>query len=134
MYIPAMSIGSRLDEAMSRAGFKSQSALARACGISQPTVNRILKGVGKDSPDTATLKKLAAATSVSFEWLSEGKLGEVKDNDIAHIVRLLNKLDSRNRVLIRGKIEAWIEMMLDNEKIPEPDSGGQPNFARRTGT
>ena len=131
MYIPAMSIGNRLDEAMRRAGYKSQSALARACGISQPTVNRILKGVGKDSPDTATLKKLAAAVKVSFEWLNEGREEEVKDDDIAAILSLLSKLKGEDRILIRGKIEGWTEGRLEPDK---PDQKGRLNFDRRTGT
>ena len=128
-----MSIGNRLNEAMTRAGFKSQSALARACGISQPTVNRILKGVGKDSPDTATLKKLAAATHVTFDWLNEGKGDDVaQDDDIAAIVTMLNQLEGRDRILIRGKIEAWVEMILGN--IPDADRRENTNLDRRNGT
>ena len=68
-----MNIGTRLDEAMRDAGFASQSALARASGVPQPTINRILKGVGKSGPETSTVVKLAAACNVSFEWLHEGK-------------------------------------------------------------
>ena len=130
LYIYIMSIGNRLNEAMTRAGFISQSALARACGISQPTVNRILKGVGKDSPDTSTLKKLAAATHVTFDWLNEGKGDDVaQDDDIAAIVMMLQQLEGRDRTLIRGKIEAWIEMMLGN--IPEAGQRENTNLDRR---
>lgn len=67
-----MSIASRLDEAMNAAKIPSQSALARASGIPQPTINRILKGVGKRGPEAHTIVQLAAACNVTFEWLHEG--------------------------------------------------------------
>lgn len=68
-----MDIASRLDEAMKAARIPSQSALSRASGIPQPTINRILKGVGAKGPEAHTLVKLAAACNVSFDWLHEGK-------------------------------------------------------------
>ncbi|MFJ3048532.1 helix-turn-helix domain-containing protein [Herbaspirillum chlorophenolicum] len=67
-----MTIGQRLDQAMREARFPSQSALSRASGVPQPTINRILKGAGARGPETETLKKLAVACNVSFEWLNEG--------------------------------------------------------------
>ncbi|WP_343743322.1 helix-turn-helix transcriptional regulator [Herbaspirillum huttiense] len=72
MYSPAMTIGDRLDKAMQEAGFPSQSALSRASGVPQPTINRILKGGGKKGPETETIRRLAMACNVSFEWLNEG--------------------------------------------------------------
>jgi phage repressor protein C with HTH and peptisase S24 domain len=57
---------------MREAGFDSQSALARASGVPQPTINRILQNVGKKGPEASTLQKLAAACNVTFEWLHEG--------------------------------------------------------------
>lgn len=71
-YIPRMTIANRLDEAMQAAGIPSQSALARASGIPQPTINRILKGVGKKGPEAHTVAELAKACNVSFTWLFEG--------------------------------------------------------------
>jgi transcriptional regulator with XRE-family HTH domain len=71
MYSAGMTIGNRLDQAMQMANIPSQSALARASGVPQPTINRILKGAGKNGPETETVKKLAAACNVSFEWLNE---------------------------------------------------------------
>lgn len=68
-----MDIASRLDTAMKEAGFVSQSALARASGVPQPTINRILNGVGKKGPEAHTLVQLAAACNVNFEWLHEGR-------------------------------------------------------------
>lgn len=67
-----MDISTRLADAMKTAGFESQSALARASGVPQPTINRILNGVGKKGPEAHTLAALAAACNVSFEWLHEG--------------------------------------------------------------
>ncbi|MYM89695.1 helix-turn-helix domain-containing protein [Rugamonas sp. FT82W] len=71
--VRCMDIASRLDEAMKGAGFTTQSALARASGVPQPTINRILKGVGKKGPETQTLAQLAATCNVTFEWLHEGR-------------------------------------------------------------
>lgn len=77
MYIPAMEIGQeigrRLDEAMRARGVESQSALSRASGVPQPTINRILKGGGVKGPESATVRKLADALTVSFLWLYEGR-------------------------------------------------------------
>ena len=72
MYSPGMTIPLRLQEAMNRAGIKSQSELARRSDVPQPTINRILKGVGRQGPATETLKKLAAACEVPFQWLGDG--------------------------------------------------------------
>jgi phage repressor protein C with HTH and peptisase S24 domain len=72
MYSLEMTIPIRLQEAMSRVGIKSQSELARRAGVPQPTINRILKGVGRQGPATETLKKLAAACEVPFQWLVDG--------------------------------------------------------------
>lgn len=73
MYSPRMNIGDRLDKAMAHAKFKSQKALERASEVPQATISRILKkGGGKKGPETETIKKLAVACGVSFEWLNEG--------------------------------------------------------------
>jgi len=76
-----MTIASRLDEAMHEAGFPSQSALARASGIPQPTINRILKAVGVKGPESSTVAALAAACNVSFNWLNEGIGPKARGND-----------------------------------------------------
>jgi transcriptional regulator with XRE-family HTH domain len=76
LYIPRMDIGARLDKAMKDARFESQSDLARRSGVPQATISRILKGVGKKGPETETIKKLAKACHVSFEWLNEGNAGQ----------------------------------------------------------
>ena len=50
-----MTLTSRLETAMQAAGFASQSALSRASGVPQPTINRILNAVGTMGPETETL-------------------------------------------------------------------------------
>ncbi len=92
-----MDIANRLDEAMREAGFESQSALARASEIPQPTINRILKGVGKKGPEASTLQKLAAACNVNFTWLHEGippkRRGEAASLDTYSRVRVAEEDD-----------------------------------------
>jgi len=75
VYLPysrRMDLSARLDYSMKTAGYKSQSALARASGVSQSAVNRILKRLGKQGPDTATIIKLANACGVKSDWLISG--------------------------------------------------------------
>jgi phage repressor protein C with HTH and peptisase S24 domain len=67
-----MTIAHRLQEAINGAGITSQSELARRSGVPQPTINRILNDVGRQGPSIQTLKKLAAACEVSFQWLAGG--------------------------------------------------------------
>lgn len=67
-----MNISTRLEEAMRDAGFASQSALARASGVPQPTINRIARGAGSKGPEAHTLLLLAQACQVNFQWLHQG--------------------------------------------------------------
>ncbi|ATQ78304.1 hypothetical protein CR152_30175 [Massilia violaceinigra] len=72
MYHARMDISKRLEEAMRDAGFASQSALSRASGVPQPTINRIARGAGSKGPEAHTLTLLAEACNVNFQWLHEG--------------------------------------------------------------
>jgi len=72
-YICNMDISSRLDKAMHDAGITSQTKLYDLSGVPQATISRILKMVGKKGPETDTIKKLASALNVTFEWLLEGR-------------------------------------------------------------
>lgn len=74
-YSSGMDISHRLDEAMQRRGYESQSALARASGVPQPTINRILKGATQQ-PDMVTLTRLSTTLDVPLEWLLGGDAGE----------------------------------------------------------
>lgn len=78
---------------MNRAGIKSQSELARRSGVPQPTINRILKGVGRQGPATETLKKLAAACEVPFQWLGDGTGAESRAGGQQEAVLSLPALD-----------------------------------------
>lgn len=77
-YICAMNVGDRLDEAMKKAGYRTQNALADASGVPQPTIARILKGGGKRGPETETVKRLATACGVTFSWLN-GETSEIPE-------------------------------------------------------
>jgi phage repressor protein C with HTH and peptisase S24 domain len=76
-----MTIGHRLDEAMKSAGFLNQQALADVSGVPQPTISRILKNTAKKSPSGNTIKLLADACGVSFQWLYEGNGPMARQND-----------------------------------------------------
>lgn len=67
---PRMNLATNLDEAMRARGWKSQSALGRAAGVPQPTINRILSGT-TPTPDLSTLQRLADALEVDVEWLTD---------------------------------------------------------------
>lgn len=62
----------RLRHAAKEAGFESQSSLARASGVPQATISRILSGDGSSGPELETIRKLASACRVSLTWLAEG--------------------------------------------------------------
>lgn len=65
---------------MKAAGFFNQKNLEEASGVPQPTISRILKNTGKKGPEAHTVKSLADACGVSFQWLYEGT-GPVERND-----------------------------------------------------
>jgi transcriptional regulator with XRE-family HTH domain len=66
-----MSQRERVEEAMERAGFKTQQAIAEACEVTQPAVNALLSG---KFPMLDLLKKIADRTGVSYDWLRFGDL------------------------------------------------------------
>lgn len=47
----------------------SQSALARACGLSQASINRLLKGTRRPSAETAVAIERATAGTITREQL-----------------------------------------------------------------
>lgn len=78
-------MANRLDSAMNASGMKRQIDLARKSGVSQATVNRLLKGViGERESDIPVLYKLAKACGVTVEWLITGQ-----DASSANIVNLI---------------------------------------------
>lgn len=127
-----MNFSTRLDEAMKKAGFKSQSALARASGVSQTTINRILKTTGNSGPETATIRKLADACGVSFEWLNDGiiRTDSVRSKDMTNyalvyvtppelkIITLYREASTAGRALLETMAED-----LPKESPPPPSMG-----------
>jgi transcriptional regulator with XRE-family HTH domain len=114
-------ISDRLDLAMREAGFASQAALARASGVPQPTINRILKNLStKQGPETETLQRLAKACRVTFNWLHQGAdevrvhphgltpeqqewlalLDDLGSEDIEEFKLLIQERQRRNRKLL----------------------------------
>ncbi|MFZ6727374.1 helix-turn-helix domain-containing protein [Undibacterium sp. MH2W] len=91
-----MDISTRLDMAMHAAGFRDQSEMARAAGISQSTTNRILSGRAKH-PDVLSLYSLARACKVSVEWLVSGEEPEKISVALAYITSTEAKLLSMYR-------------------------------------
>jgi transcriptional regulator with XRE-family HTH domain len=75
-------IAGRLDAAMQARKVKTQTRLAKLSGIPQPTIARILKGGGRQGPETETLRSLANALQVHLRWLQEG-LGPMDLSDEA---------------------------------------------------
>jgi transcriptional regulator with XRE-family HTH domain len=102
-YSPVMSIGNRLDTAMAKAKIPSQSALQRASGVPQATISRILKGDSKKGPETETIKKLAAACNVSFDWLNEG-IGQSDRKGRAHVEPLEARESANSDALTAGEL------------------------------
>jgi transcriptional regulator with XRE-family HTH domain len=82
-------IGARLDEAMRARNVRTQVKLAELSGIPQPTIARILKGGGRQGPETETLRPLAKALHVHLRWLQEG-LGPRDLSDAPHNESAIN--------------------------------------------
>jgi transcriptional regulator with XRE-family HTH domain len=66
--------------------------------------------------------------------IARQKLMQVPDEDTMEVVKMMASINRENKGRIRGKIEAWIEMMLGVDKIPEPQMKDRSNFDRRSGT
>lgn len=131
-----MDIASRLDEAMREARFESQSALARVSGIPQPTINRILNGVGKKGPEAATLQKLAAACNVSFTWLHEGIAPKMRGEaapqaGLGHYSRVQVAEEDDPQFVRIQKIKLRLSAGITGfQSDPEHDDGGTLSVAR----
>jgi len=65
-------IAQRLQQAMAARGINSQMRLAKASGVPQATISRVLKGGTDQGPELETLRRLANATGVHLIWLQEG--------------------------------------------------------------
>lgn len=109
----------RLERASEEAGFDSQSSLARASGVPQATISRILGGDGTSGPELETIRKLAAACGVSLTWLAEGVnpaqvplalseaqadwlglMDDLASDDLAEFRQAISDRQARNRKLL----------------------------------
>lgn len=79
-----MNAATRLQKALKASGFKSKLALAKASGIPQPTISRIINGI-TTAPELATLQRLAKPLGVPVEWLAYGIGKPVKAVDAAEV-------------------------------------------------
>jgi transcriptional regulator with XRE-family HTH domain len=131
-----MDIKSRLDKAMRDAGFKTQMSLSVAAEVPQATISRILKGV--NDPELPTLRKLAAACEVNFEWLNEGigpqrrgeKAGEVSQRHERSAVLVANKVDTSSLERLNEDEVRLVRAYRDLEKDKDRQAAlmGQARF------
>lgn len=121
-----MDVASRLDKAMLSAGFKSQSALARASGVPQATISRILKNAdGIHGPAPSTLKRLASACRVTFDYLNEGRengaplpaLPLPEDHDLVIYDQMIRLMTAYRQATSTAKIRI-LAFAEQEEKIP----------------
>ncbi|MEA5104721.1 helix-turn-helix domain-containing protein [Pantoea sp. S18] len=80
--LPVMNktLAERLAYAMNERGI-SQGALAKASGVAQPTIWRLVKGEAKGS---TRLVDIARALSISVEWLANGTGSMVSDEKMTY--------------------------------------------------
>ncbi|QKS60867.1 helix-turn-helix domain-containing protein [Cupriavidus gilardii] len=153
-YIPGMGIADRIDRMMRERKFKSQSALSRASGVPQPTIARIL--AGRNTPETSTVLKIAAALGVTSTWLLDGPdespeyagsrksgtpeeaeraRGTLRSAQIDRAVQLLEDMDDAD-------LSRALAMLQDFSAVPSPaieikqGAGGRRTTSdtKRTGT
>ncbi|MEL0577021.1 helix-turn-helix transcriptional regulator [Pectobacterium punjabense] len=72
-----MNFSDRLKRAMSEAGY-TQGSLAKAVGMAQSSVNKLLKGAAGSRKTV----EIASVLNVSPEWLATGSGGMKKDNQV----------------------------------------------------
>lgn len=121
-------LAERVKEAIADSGVDIP-ALAKACGISIQAVYKWRSG-GSQKISGENLVELARLTGYEARWIIKNIGEKKKDADITAIVNMLNKLESRDRVLIRGMIEGWIDKKFEPDKILKERS----NLDRRNGT
>ncbi|CAK8737935.1 hypothetical protein SODG_001649 [Sodalis praecaptivus] len=99
LHIMKTTLSERLIQAMSARNI-SQGALAKAAGMAQPTIWRLVKG---QSQGTTKLVDLANALSVNIEWLANGS----GDMDSSQGVRDLSTLHSNATHTNFFPVELW---------------------------
>lgn len=134
-------IGARLDEAMQARSVRTQVKLAELSGIPQPTIARILKGGGRQGPETETLRPLAKALQVHLRWLQEG-LGprdlsdaphseDVIDDEAAKKQADLSKEITEEADRLTAEMLALASEMIKTYHLASPDDRERIDFAFR---
>lgn len=105
-------LAERLALAMTETGFQSQTKLAKAAGIEQSVISKIIAGNSKTSKHSG---KIAAAMGISADWLingagsmfggSEGSLQKVD------VSRLVNLYDEHGDT---GEVISWFAEVPDS--------------------
>jgi transcriptional regulator with XRE-family HTH domain len=150
-------IGDRLDGLMQghtvygkRGG---QSALARATGVPQPTINRILSN--KSVPESETARKLAGAFGVSITWLLSGEgpkfVRDLEEATVAQattaypdvsvtekmdveemisIIKGLEKSGERGQLILRS-IKGFLYLLTNSQSAEDTTREGVESKARK---
>jgi len=96
-------LAERLAHAMKVTGFNSQTSLAKASGVEQSSISKILRGASKTSKDSG---RLASAMGISADWLINGS-GEIYGNadvapmriDVSKLVKVYDQNGETGEVL-----------------------------------
>lgn len=105
-------LSERLAKAMVETGFDSQTQLARAAGVEQSAISKIIAGASKTSKHSS---KLAAAMGISADWLINGAGNMMGANE-----RPLQKIDVSKLVRVfdengdTGEAITWVSDVPDN--------------------
>jgi transcriptional regulator with XRE-family HTH domain len=78
---PKWRLSDRIRRAREHAGLE-QRELAERAGLSPATVSAA--ETGRAAPHQSTLRLIAAATGVSFDWLCGDELDDAEDDECAH--------------------------------------------------
>jgi transcriptional regulator with XRE-family HTH domain len=89
----------------------SQTELGKLVGVHYTHIGRY--EMGKSTPKSNTLKKLAGALGVTTDYLFEGKIDEVaeerlEDHNMLRLFKEVEKLNDQDKIIIRELIEAFI--------------------------
>lgn len=123
-----MSFPQRLTSMMRRRGIRSQSQLARLCGVSQSSIHRMLYLDGY-APKLATLKRIAAALDTSVAWLLDGDIATACHHaapgrptlhgDVLRIMTLLHPLPQARQQYIWQRLHQLAADACREEPGPE---------------
>jgi len=109
------------------------AALAKACSISVQAVYKWRSG-GSKKISGENLIELAHLTGYEARWIIKGVGSKKRDDKIAVIADLVNKLPAEDQTLFMGMIEGWVQGRLAPDKMPDKVIIERSNLDRRNGT